>query len=89
MMPRKQCKKKREGAAPPMLYNFFRQVCLFRSSHTVCNIIVAYESRLTDNGIPPEPNLIKPAQSILAENLFHPDLSSTTKYALCLHPVKL
>ena len=46
---------------PIYLVRFFfaflrKKKCLFRSRYTISSIIVAWETRLTENGIPPEPN---------------------------------
>ena len=38
-------------------FSSFRKKSLFRSSYTISSIIVACETRLTENGVPPEPNL--------------------------------
>ena len=49
-----------------LLYVFFLHIFIkkIRCSYTIISsIIVAYETRLTENGIPPEPNL-KPVKRI-------------------------
>ena len=49
-----------QEASPTIMYSlrfllsFFNvKSCLFHSSYTISSIIVAYETRLTENGIPP------------------------------------
>ena len=37
--------------------SFWKKICLFRNSYTISSIIVAWETRLTENGISPEQNL--------------------------------
>ena len=38
-------------------FHLFEKKIIFRSSYTISSIIVACETRLTENGIPPERNL--------------------------------
>ena len=40
-----------------LFFIFLERKCIFRNSYTVFSIIVACETRLTANGISPEPNL--------------------------------
>ena len=63
------------GSAILYLYMFslyFCKNCLLRISRTICSVIVAYETRLTENGTPLEPNLLKRIFPILEEILHSP-----------------
>ena len=40
-----------------VVFHLFEKNCLFRSSYTISSIMVASESRGTENGIPPESSL--------------------------------
>ena len=51
------CLSNIRGRAGLFIILFFLHVCLFGSSYTVSSTIVACETRLTENGVPPEPNL--------------------------------
>ena len=52
--------------------------CLFRGSHTVCSITERQETRLTENGIHPEPNLLSLCGLPLMKACVHPILFVTT-----------
>ena len=83
-----------------ILYVYFpsfwkKKESIFRSSCTISSTIVACETRLTENGIPPEPNLCCCKLNILDWSLHSPQsYCATSKLlkntpCLCLHPVKL
>ena len=79
---------------PACFFFLFEKKCLLRSSHTISSIIVAWATRLTENGIPPEPNLCWCKVNTSDQRLHSPQSYLTTsnrsKHALlCLHPVKL
>ena len=38
---------------------FFCKNCLFGSSYTLSGVPTAYEAHLTENGLPPEPNMFR------------------------------
>ena len=51
------------------------KIVIFRGGYAVCSIILAYETRLTENGIPLEPHLL----SLSAVNL-RTKLASTSNF---------
>ena len=57
-IPLKVMEPRRPYYTADFFVNFFVQNCRFRSSCTISSIMVAYETRLTENGIPPEPKLL-------------------------------
>ena len=63
---------------------------LFRSRPTDCSIIVAYETRLTENGmengIPAEPNLLSLCSLSSTRAYVHPNLFRNTSRSLKSRP---
>ena len=54
---------------------FFENKTIFRSSYTISSIIVAWETRLTENGVPPEPNLLMVSLIYWVKAYIHPNLN--------------
>ena len=63
-------------------FHLFEKKIIFRSSHTISSIIVACETRLTENGISPEPNLCCCKLNILDRSLHSPQSYCTTSKLL-------
>ena len=57
------------------IFKVYGKKCIFRSWYTISSIIVAWETRLTENGVPPEPNLLMVSLIYWVKAYIHPNLN--------------